>query len=51
MTTNPINALNISIYYTEHTQNTKIHFPKTDCFGKSKNLEKQTLILLYHKTS
>ena len=29
MTTSPIHALQISIYNTKHTQNTKIHFNKS----------------------
>ena len=36
MTHNPINALNITIKNTKHTQNTKTHFQKSKIFGKFK---------------
>ena len=29
MTQNPINALKIKIHKTKHTNNTKVHFPKS----------------------
>ena len=42
MTTNPINALKITVYNTKHTNNTKIHF-QTPNFSK-KHIKKKTLI-------
>ena len=44
MTTNPINAVKITIYNTQHTKNTKMYFQK---FKLSKIPQFQEMILLY----
>jgi hypothetical protein len=37
-TTDPIDALKITIYITKHTKNTKIHFTNPDCSNKKKKI-------------